>query len=433
MTADLEVSRHLKAIRDAAAQTERAKPKFVFFFPYVPPSGVSSLFVRIGQAISTGAGARLVDFADGAMARLSRETGALPLTEYRRDGTVEIAADETLVLQAEIPSKLRRQLKIHPAAKMIEWQLHPYNLLPPLIPIKGQSEFCLKRPALFRALLGVTGGRDLRTTREFIQLATTERSLFFHDQPALDATEKFLGLEVTNPILLPVPVSVPDQPVRRQRIATDALRVAWVGRLYDFKIHILVHTLRRFRTLAAASGKKFVFYVVGGGPQAAALAELAQETAGLKVTLHGDMSAASLRRLLIEEADVVASMGTAALEGAALGLPVMLLDIAYGEVPAGYQYRWLHQAKGFELGHTITATDCSDQQDSFPRMVAELETNYGEAAARDFAYVREHHSLSSVADRFLALAEAASLRFGTVPARLWHKSPLRRAYERLRY
>jgi hypothetical protein len=249
----------------------------------------------------------------------------------------------------------------------------------------------------------------------------------------VEATQTYLAIRLADPILLPVPVEVPDRPVRTSRRTSEALSVAWVGRLYDFKINILVHTLRRFRAHAIASGRQIVFHVVGGGPREAALQEFDEPSAGFRIVRHGDMSAADLQRLLRDHVDVVTAMGTAALEGAALGLPVMLLDLSCGEVPAGYQFRWLHQAHGFELGHTITSADCSETGDSFPRMMAELETDYAHAATRDFDYVRRYHALPVVAARFLALAADARLRFGDIPRRVWRKSILRRVYERLRY
>ncbi len=423
----------------STAAAERRHPptvpagRCVFFFPYVPPSGVSSLFVRMARAMAAaGNRVRLVDFAGGAMARMARDDRGLELTEYRRDGRIEIGADETLVLQAELPGKLRRQLSIHPAARIVEWQLHPYNLIPPALPIFGHRDFLLRRPGLYRTCLRWLAGTQTAATIALVQQAAAQRSLFFHDRPALRATETYLGTKVPDPILLPVPVAVPATPERTGRTAHTELRVAWVGRLYDFKVHILVHALRRFRAAATATGKTVVFHVVGSGPKAGMLAEFSVPGPGLRVVQHGDLAAVDLRRLLLNEADLVASMGTAALEGAALGLPVILLDLAYAAVPSDYRFRWLHHAEGYELGHTITAEDCGGE-DTLPGMLADLDRDYPGLAAKAFAYVREHHAIEAVAARFATLVAGAGLRFGAVPPRIWRKSAARRLYEQLRY
>ena len=174
-------------------------------------------------------------------------------------------------------------------------------------------------------------------------------------------------------------------------------------------------------------------HVVGSGPMQAKLSPFGADDENFKLVLHGDLPPAELRKLLVERVDLVTAMGTAALEGAALGLPVMLLDLACAEVLVNYQFRWLFSAKDYELGHMITAADCNPDADTFPAMLADLDRDYASLAARSFAYVREHHSLDAVVARFLNLTASAELRYGDVPANVWRKGLIRRGYERLRY
>ena len=408
---------------------------YTFFFPYIPPSGVSSLFAQLAQAIAerNTAKVRLVDFAHGAMARALVPGGRVELVEFERDKRIIIGPGETLVMQAEHAGKMRRQLEIHPEARMLLWQLHPYNFVPPLIPLIGQRDLWLRRPGLYRALMSHGLSPSMRNTVEFVTLAARKKSLFFYDMPSLRTTEAFLGLQVPDSILLPVPVNVPPSQVRNGRIASDVLHVAWVGRLYDFKVHILVHLIRRLLAHARASGKKVVLHVVGSGPKQALLEQFGVGADGLKLVRHGDLPAPELRKLLVEQVDVVASMGTAALEGAALGLPVILLDLAYSKVPPDYQFRWLFEAQGFDLGHTITPADCNPGADSFPAMMAVLEESYPVLARRCHDYTRQNHSLDVVTTRFLELAPQAVLTYGDVPQRLWRKSWARRLYDLARY
>jgi|GEM_PF-1951730 len=410
-------------------------PRFAFFFPFTPPSGVASIFAKLAEEImGTGRGlCRIIDFQGGAMDRMAAVTGRVPCTTFTNESVVRIEPDEILVRQAEIPGKKRRQLLIDPATRMIEWQLHPHNLLPTIFPNAALREFCLRRPALYRRLLPVLAPRQKSATAEFVELAAQRGSLFFQDEPGLRATESFLDISVADPILVPLPVSVPERPWRNPRATHNELRVAWVGRLYDFKIHILVHTLRRFRLHAETTGRPVVFHVVGAGPKESLLEEFSSECRHLKLVRHGDMSVADLAVLLRNEIDLVASMGTAALEGAAAGLPVILLDVSYGPVPPSYQFRWLHNAQGLEVGHIITSADCCKLSDSLAPMLDELHRDYEGVARKSFDYVLRNHALQAVCSGFLARAGAASLRFGDVPARLWHKSLIRRSYERLRY
>lgn len=403
-----------------------------FFFPYRAPSGVASLFARLAREIVTrGRPVRLIDYPDGAMARLAGAGNGIELVPFARESRIDIGPADTLVLQAEMPWKWRRQLCVHPGTKLIEWQMHAHNLVPPLFPLGGM------RSATIPGESGIAG-RLLRESRrrivrEFVHLAVRKRSLFFQDRPGLAATENFLGGTIPVPILLPVPVAVPAAPPRVDRIVRDAWHVAWVGRLYDFKIHILLHTLRQFQRLARAEGRRVVFHLVGNGPEEGRLARLDVGADAVRIVRHGDLSGAQLEELLRTRVDLMTAMGTAALEGAALGLPTILLDPALAAVPADYRFRWLFEADGFEVGHFITAADCAPGRDSLAEIMGAMEADYPGLARRCHAYVRAHHALEVVTDRFLALEREAGLRFGDVPARLWRKSVVRRVYERLRH
>ena len=99
---------------------------YTFFFPYIPPSGVSSLFAQLAQAIAerNTAKVRLVDFAHGAMARALVPGGRVELVEFERDKRIIIGPGETLVMQAEHAGKMRRQLEIHPAASLALFVLY---------------------------------------------------------------------------------------------------------------------------------------------------------------------------------------------------------------------------------------------------------------------------------------------------------------------
>src|ERR1700722_10163481 len=126
-----------------------------FIYPYRYPSGVSSLFVRLGHAIAADQSVqvRLIDYRDGSMAAGIAPGSRVELVEFERDAAIAIGAGETVVMQAEVPNKLRRQLRIHPEARVLELQLHPYNFIPPLIPLIGHRDWWLRNPARYlRAL-----------------------------------------------------------------------------------------------------------------------------------------------------------------------------------------------------------------------------------------------------------------------------------------
>ncbi|HWA24555.1 MAG TPA: hypothetical protein VG734_02690 [Lacunisphaera sp.] len=401
-----------------------------FFYPYRPPNGVSALFVRLAQHLGARGDLhlRVIDFPDGFMARQLKPGGGVELRPFDSRGTVAIGAGEILVLQGELPYRLRRQLRIDAQARVIYWQLHPFNFVPQVLPLMGRGHWLTERPEVYRTIAGMTAARPLRKTRDFVRLLVRERSLFFMDGPNWRTTESYLGCKIADPILLPVALDVPENP-RIRRVGEAALQVAWVGRLYDFKIHILCHTIRRLSDYAAATRTKVVYHVIGDGPLGRMLDEVEPAHDWFELIRVGDLEVGAMREYLRQRIDLLTAMGTAALEGAALGLPVLVVDIAYKPISTPYRYRWLHETPDFDLAHTITAADADPTGESLGNMITALKSDYAGIATAAHQYCRTHHSIAAVAERFLALLAESSLRFGEVPREIYAKGWLRRAYE----
>ena len=405
-----------------------------FFFPFRSPSGVCSAFARVAEDLASRCSIRtaVLDYKDGHLRKSLNATSRVVIEDFEDDRSVDIPEEDVLVLQASSPSCLRREFKFHPGARLVFWQLHPFNFIPSLIPTMRNGSWLARRPGLYRALLATLHGPKRRRLTEFVDLLNRKRALFFYEQPSVRLTEQLLGCRVEDPILLPVPVAVPDVPPRHERLSKDGLQVAWVGRLYDFKIHILVHTLQRFSDHAREQRTPTTFHVIGDGPERRRLDGLDLEHRFFKIEKIGELDPQSLKFYLASKVDLVAAMGTSALEGALTGLPTILLDLSYGPVKPGYQFRWLHDTKGFDLGHAITSEDRDPSRDALPEMIEAVRAGYAALGERCFAYCATNHSLPRIADRFIELARSAALKFCDIPETALRKSLPRRIVERSR-
>src|SRR5205823_7718665 len=123
------------------------------------------------------------------------------------------------------------------------------------------------------------------------------------------------------------------------------VNVAWLGRLSDFKVHILLYTMQRLARWAEHSGVTVDMHVIGDGPDATLIRNSSVDHPRFRRTFTGSLTGRDLQRYLIERVDLLVAMGTSALEGARLGIPTILLDIAYGRVKEGYEYKWLFESR----------------------------------------------------------------------------------------
>jgi hypothetical protein len=406
-----------------------------FFFPYRSPSGVCSAFARVAEDIASRCSIKtaVLDYKDGYLRRSLNGTGRVMVEDFEDNRSVDIPESDVLVLQAgSPPSCIRRELKIHRGARLVFWQLHPFNFIPSLIPLVPNGSWLARRSGTYQALLKVFHGTKRKRVIEFIDLLSRERALFSYDQTSVQMTERLLGCRVPNPVLLPMPVEVPAAPPRLARLAEHGLQVGWVGRLYDFKIHILTHTLQRFSDYARQQHIPITFHVIGDGPESRRLEGLALEHRFFKIHKTGDLNPKMVTSYLASNVDLVTAMGSSALEGALTGLPTILLDLSYGPVPPGYRFRWLYDTKGFDLAHPITGADCDPAEDVLPGMMETVRTNYAALGRKCFDYCVKNHSLPQIGDRFIELVRASSLKFEDIPETALRKSFLRRMNERLR-
>jgi hypothetical protein len=405
-----------------------------FFFPYRSPSGVCSAFARVAEDIATRCSIKtaVLDYKDGYLRRSLNGTGGVSVEDFEDNRNVDIPEGDVLVLQAGSPSCIRPELKIHQGARLVFWQLHPFNFIPSLIPFVPHGSWLARCPGIYQALLTAFHGTKRRRVIEFVDLLSRKGALFSYDQPSVQMTERLLGCRVLDPILLPMPVEVPVAPSRRARLAQDGLQVGWVGRLYDFKIHILAHTLQRFSDYARQQQIPITFHVIGDGPESRRLDGLEIEHGFFKIHKTGDLDPKMVTGYLASNLDLVTAMGSSALEGALTGLPTILLDFSYGPVPPGYRFRWLYDTKGFDLGHAITGKDCDLDEDFLPGMMETVRADYTVLGRKCFDYCVKNHSLSRIGDRFIELVRTSSLKFGDIPETVLKKSFLRRMHERLR-
>lgn len=389
-----------------------ARPVLWFCFPYRGVGGVSLLFLRLAEELArTGtAEVTLVDYADGYMAR-NRRAADVTLAEYRDDGALAVPADAVLVFQSMTPWSIFPGIAPDPATRVLFWTCFPFNLVPPLPGARGWLQH---RPRALRAVLA-TALRGYRTTmRRFVRLLDERGAVLFMDAQNLATTEEMLGLKIALPQFLPIPapVAMPRLPVPLR----EPLRVVWVGRIVDFKAHVLRHALTALNAMAANGRDTFAVTIVGSGDHAAWLRDKAQRFTALGVEWIDELAPEAVETLLATRTDLMMAMGTAALDGARLGVPVLLLDIAYGPLPPDYRFRWLHEARGFSLGDIAGRSGAAREADSMARRIAELHADPNGLSERIATHFGANHALPSIAARIIGRAHATRCQWGDLTA-----------------
>jgi glycosyltransferase involved in cell wall biosynthesis len=134
------------------------------------------------------------------------------------------------------------------------------------------------------------------------------------------------------------------------------------------------------------------FHIVGDGEYGHKIASLAFRN--VSIISHGYVENDELRRLVIENGiGLAAGMGTSMLETAAMGLPSLIINPSYTEIPDSYQPKWLYEMQDFSLGEF----ECT----SYGKVFADLYEEYlkdtdGLIAMKCNEHVKRNHTMSEV-------------------------------------
>lgn len=379
-------------------------------FPYRDVGGIPLLFLRLAAELGKrGADVSLVDYEDGYMAR-RLDPRTMKLVTYPLAGSVAIPADTTLVLQAMTPWSIFPRLAPARATRLLFWNCHPFNLVPTF-------------PGIRRFMMGSerAGVWTLRTLLRpwrarmqcFVRLLLERESLVFMDRTNVRTTERQLGLRVARPHMLAIPAESSDgRPHAPLDVAAHGLRVAWVGRIVDFKFHPLLHAMQRLDALQPTLGARVSLLIIGAGDYESQLREAAARMPRLDVRFQGEVEPAELKRLLAEDVDLLLAMGTSALEGARLGVPTLLLDLSYRAIEPATRIGWLHENDGYSLADVAAPCTVAEADAALAARLRELLADPRRVSEAARAYFNEHHDIAAIATQLLGYVERARCTWG---------------------
>jgi hypothetical protein len=104
-------------------------------------------------------------------------------------------------------------------------------------------------------------------------------------------------------------------------------------------------------------------------------------------------------------------MGVSALDGARLGMPVVLLDFSYQPLNGDYVFKYLHQTENYTLGRDIGTWAYKEGNQSLEKMIDDLHNNYEEIGQLCYEYYKQNHTLDVVATKLLAAIDHCTLRY----------------------
>ena len=402
-----------------------------FYFPYYDVSGVPVLFSNLTDYFSKNYQFKIsiIDFEDGYMSNSLSENNKIEKIIFETSKPLLIDVD-IVIMQSILPFAMRPEINFSNNTRIMFWNLHPDNLTPNLFPFAIVSKYY---PNIYRIILSIFWNKKLKLMKEFVKNAIQLNSLSFMDSANLNNTNFFLSTEINNVSFLPIACS---NGIKREDVINKdyvELNFSWVGRICDFKIHILNYLILRLSEVAKNLQLKINLHIIGDGPEMRNLNTKSHLHTHFRITFVGRLIKEKTDSYLYSEIDINASMGTSVLESAKFGIPSIVLDFDYKVINKKYKFRWLHETVNYDLGHLINKENLVNKNHELIDMTNEFINNRKKLSERSYNYYLSNHSLVSVSDKLKKQIIKSKLTITDINPSLFKKSLLRRLHEYRKY
>jgi glycosyltransferase involved in cell wall biosynthesis len=368
------------------------KLKIVFFYPSYVVGGAEYLIIRIVEYLSYFVKCYIVDYDDGIYRKLNDSLNNDTFIKFEENFT--IPEDSYIVTY---PSEINRLCNYlsnsNKTNKVLLWGVHPDNFQN-LIPLKKYLPNFLLR-YYFYPLISKT-----------IQKLNDNNSIVVMDDAILDRYKILYKLDIKIP-LCPIPVKVENNNniCRIKDKNNNKFKCVWVGRISVEKVYSLKKVLEDINSLKEIDVE---FDIIGTGDCECMIREFKAKP-HLKINFLGTITE-NLDNFL-KSYDVCFAMGTSALESAKLGIPTVLVDASYDELPKYYKYRWIFETQNFILGYLLPTDKVNKNKLSMQDVFYVLNNNdlVRDIAKNCYEYVIKYHSLENVSKNLINFISKSTL------------------------
>lgn len=202
---------------------------------------------------------------------------------------------------------------------------------------------------------------------------------------------------------IPIAISIPElKSVKKQDdYVTDRIRFGWVGRIAnDFKVIPILDLMDQLEKIS--KDRKISLTIVGTGDGYGRIEAKMRE---MNYEIHAVENVAYdlLGEYIKEHFDILAAMGTSALDGGKVGVPTMILSPVRENDPHIVSYRWIHESLGFSLGeYPGDQTGVKQVKKKFSEMIREYMSHKKELSQLSYEYTL-HFDENKVFEKLLSL------------------------------
>lgn len=297
-------------------------PKLVIYFPFKDVSGGPIFLTQLAKKMADGGEYEVfyIDFKTGPAVELLAGS-KVHIIEFCDEVRFHFFMNEPITIVLPIYWGARVPI-MHPDSKILFFNWH--NLCVPVLKANLRATYEHLKP--------------------FLQVISDNRAEFFCDKAHWKAQEEF-GVSFEERY---VPIVIPDREKRSngELISKKQRSIAILGRLVEDKVYSIIDILRNVSKLEDSILTKV--YIIGDGEfKEKITAQTFRDN--IELIFCGTMTIPDIDKLLCEKADILFAMGTSLLEGAAGGIPSVIIPNDIKDFQCD-RYTYLYESTGYLLG-----------------------------------------------------------------------------------
>lgn len=243
--------------------------------------------------------------------------------------------------------------------------------------------------------------------KKILSILHKHRAMYFIDFEGKSIVENLLNVNISNKKYLNIPVKIAIKANIMQ--INKKLIITYVGRAIDWKIYPLIKVLEDVKnnnlhdTIMMNIVTDNIVYFKEK------IKKHIQNIDLFEINYFENLFPKELEDLL-RHSNLNIGMGTAALEGAKLGIPTILIDASLTKLPKDYKYRWIFNAIDFKLGDFVNDDSINyGGEMSIIEVFTDLKLNYGAISNKCFDYISSNFNIETIANQILDYSKEMTL------------------------
>lgn len=379
------------------------KDNIIFFYPSRIVGGAEFLFARLANYLAqNGKNVYYIDYKDGFI-RKNEQYKNLKYIDFSDDEKTEIDIDGTLITPISNIYRINNYINFkNQNTKLLFWSLHPCNI----IHVMPECKFLENFSANFnKTFLKRFAKNYYNVFYELLKQCDGYDCLYYMDNMNYVYNETIFPSLRSN--YLPITSASKNAYTDGKIINENEINVAILGRLCIEKTQPIVSLLKALNNLKL--NKKINVHIIGDGEFKKLIKPKKYEH--ISIIFKGTITGKDLDNYLIENADILFSMGTSCLEGAALKLPVVILPVSYSEFEFE-KFSFLHETKFYNVGSWLNEYKQNANTSLNDLIDLIYNSNQKEKIGLlNYEYFYKNHSIESVVNKLLTCITKNNLNY----------------------